>query len=64
MRTRSFVARCLFTLVAATAMISIARPVAIMNDFEYFVEATIGQQKLVFPATGAALPQTVVMSGK
>ena len=37
---------------------------AINNDFEYYVQASLGQQKLLFPATGATLPQTVVVCGK
>ena len=37
---------------------------AINNDFESYVQASLGQQKLLFPATGATLPQTVVVCGK
>jgi len=37
---------------------------ALKADFEYYVEVSADQQKLQFPATGAALPQTVVVCEK
>jgi len=37
---------------------------ALKSDFEYYVQASLGQHKLLFPATGPALPQTVVVCAK
>jgi len=34
---------------------------AVKSDFEYYVQALIGQRTIQFPATGAALPQTVIV---
>lgn len=49
----------------ARGVYSVALPAAALTaDFEYYVEASAGQQKLRFPATGAALPQTVVVCEK
>ena len=49
----------------ARGVYSVALPAdAVKNDFEYYVEASVGQRKVVFPATGADLPQSVVVCGK
>jgi len=49
----------------ARGVYAVSLPAAALKaDFEYYVQATLGDQKLVFPATGAALPQTVVVCEK